>query len=157
VDAGRVYLIGHSNGGFMSYRMACDAGDQITAIVSLAGADYVDESACTPSVGVSVLQIQGTADATVAYGPSPIGPGAVASVERWATRDGCDATMPMSGDPIDFDTLLPGAETTVRTYPVGCEPGLSAELWTIQGGAHIPTVPTSVGATLYDWLSTHSR
>ena len=157
VDAGRVYLIGHSNGGFMSYRMACDAGDQITAIISLAGADYVSESACTPSVGVSVLQIQGTADLTVAYGPSAIGPGAVTSVERWATRDGCDATMPSSGAAIDLDTVLAGAETDVRTYPVGCEPGLSAELWTINGGSHIPSVPTTIGGTLYDWLSTHSR
>jgi len=157
VDAARVYLIGHSNGGFMSYSMACDAGEEITAIVSLAGGGFVDESLCDPTNGVSVLQIQGTADDTVAYAPSAIGPGAVASVERWATRDGCDPTIPVSGDPIDLDTTLVGLETDVTTYPAGCEPGLTAELWTINGGGHIPIVPADIGDRLYDWLSAHSR
>lgn len=157
VDASRVYLIGHSNGGFMSFRMACDAGDQITAIISLAGGGYVDGSLCEPTNGVSVLQIQGTADATVAYGPSLIGPGAVASVERWATRDGCDATMPVSGTSFDLETVIFGAETVSTTYPAGCDAGLEATLWTINGGSHIPSLPSDVGSQLYDWLSSHAR
>jgi len=157
VDAARVYLVGHSNGGFMSYRMACDAGDEITAIVSLAGGGFVDESLCAPTLGVSVLQIQGTADATVDYGPSMIGPGAVASVERWASRDGCDASMPASGATMDLDTSLAGEETDVVTYPMGCDAGLTAELWTINGGGHIPVLPTDIADRLYDWLSAHSR
>ena len=37
VDPGRVCLIGHSNGGFMSHRFACDRADLVAAIVSLAG------------------------------------------------------------------------------------------------------------------------
>src|SRR5262245_36815191 len=32
VDPRRIYVTGHSNGGFMSYRMACDHADQIAAI-----------------------------------------------------------------------------------------------------------------------------
>ena len=40
VDARRVYLVGHSNGGYMAYRMACDHADQLTAIVSLAGSTW---------------------------------------------------------------------------------------------------------------------
>jgi membrane protein implicated in regulation of membrane protease activity len=38
VDPTRVYFVGHSNGGFMAYRMACEHATEITAIVSLAGA-----------------------------------------------------------------------------------------------------------------------
>jgi len=34
-DPSRVYVAGHSNGGFMSYRVACDAADRITAIASV--------------------------------------------------------------------------------------------------------------------------
>ena len=37
-DQNRVMLIGHSNGGFMSHRMACDAGDMLPPIVKFAGA-----------------------------------------------------------------------------------------------------------------------
>src|SRR5580700_7872847 len=36
VDEKRVYFVGHSNGGFMSYRMACDHAGDIAAIASLA-------------------------------------------------------------------------------------------------------------------------
>ena len=34
VDPKRVYFFGHSNGGFMSYRMACEHADKIAAIVT---------------------------------------------------------------------------------------------------------------------------
>ena len=37
VDPKQVFFIGHSNGGFMSYRMACDHADLVAGIVSLAG------------------------------------------------------------------------------------------------------------------------
>jgi pimeloyl-ACP methyl ester carboxylesterase len=37
VDPRRVYLVGHSNGAFMSFRMACDHADIITAIAALNG------------------------------------------------------------------------------------------------------------------------
>ena len=38
VDPARVFIVGHSNGGFMAHRMAWNQSDRIAAIVSLAGA-----------------------------------------------------------------------------------------------------------------------
>jgi len=32
IDPGRVYVLGHSNGGFMAYRLACERADLVTAI-----------------------------------------------------------------------------------------------------------------------------
>ena len=49
VDAARVYLVGHSNGAFMSFRMACDHADLIAAIAALNGAMLDDVSECQPS------------------------------------------------------------------------------------------------------------
>jgi predicted esterase len=68
VDDRRVYVVGHSNGGFMSYRMACDHSGIVAAIASLAGATYLEPSLCSPSEPVHVLQIHGTADPVVPYG-----------------------------------------------------------------------------------------
>lgn len=37
VDPSRVYVVGHSNGGFMAHTFACEHADQVAAIVSLGG------------------------------------------------------------------------------------------------------------------------
>ena len=53
VDTERVFILGHSNGGFMAYRMACDHADIIAAVASLAGATFADPADCTPSAPVT--------------------------------------------------------------------------------------------------------
>jgi polyhydroxybutyrate depolymerase len=68
VDRKRVYLVGHSNGGFMAYRMACQSADLIAGIASLAGMTFLDPSACQPSQPVNVLHIQARTDQVAFYG-----------------------------------------------------------------------------------------
>jgi polyhydroxybutyrate depolymerase len=161
VDPKRVFLIGHSNGGFMSYRMACDHSDQIAAVASLAGATFSDVAKCAAASPVSILQIHGTADATVSYDGGQIGthayPGAKATVTSWATIDGCGATADTSAPPLDLDTKLAGSETTVMKYASGCKPGGHAELWTIQGGSHIPSLTSAFTPAVLDFLYAHPK
>ena len=157
VDTTRVYVYGHSNGGFMSYRMACELSARITAIASLAGGDFIGASDCVPSQPVSVLQVHGTLDETIGYAGTGGYPSARATVMRWAERAGCEPTMSTSGTPLDLLTSLPGDETTVEQWTTGCDAGLDAALWSIEGGSHIPGFnsawPTSVAA----WLLRHRR
>ena len=67
IDPERISVIGHSNGGFMAYRLACDASDLVTNIVSLAGTSWADAGRCGETEPVSVLQIHGTWDTTIRY------------------------------------------------------------------------------------------
>ena len=155
-DPERVYLIGHSNGGFMSYRMACDASEKIAGLVSLAGATWGDPADCgDPAEPVSVLQIHGTLDGTIAYDGGTVGgrtiPSARESVERFAERSGCDGTW-MDGDPVDFDSSLDGAETTVEIQSTGCAEGTEYQLWTIVDGEHIPSLADGAIRQALDWL-----
>ncbi len=161
VDPKRIFLVGHSNGAFMSYRMACDHADQVAAIASLAGAMFSDVSKCAPSAPVSILQIHGTADDTVLFDGDKIAgqgyPGAKATVADWVTLDGCGATADTSAPPLDLDTRLAGAETTVTRYANGCKPGGHAELWTIAGGAHLPSLTASFSTRVIDFLFAHPK
>lgn len=155
-DAERVYLIGHSNGGFMSYRMACDASERVAGIVSLAGATWNDPAACgDPARPVSVLQIHGTMDETIAYEGgdfrSGTHPSARESVQRFATRSGCDGVW-VDGAPIDFVTTVEGAETRTEIQAGGCAPGTDYQLWSITDGTHIPSLAEGAIETALEWL-----
>jgi polyhydroxybutyrate depolymerase len=111
VDARRIYLVGHSNGGFMAQRLACGPGDLFAAVVDLAGAGLLDPASCASSQPAHLLHIHGTQDPTILYagGRSAGGayPGAVATVEAWAARNGC--TCSEAGTPFDLDPGVPGA------------------------------------------------
>lgn len=160
VDDTRVFLVGHSNGGFMSYRMAHDHSDTIAAIASLAGADQ-SEGRPTPDDPVHVLQIHGTADTVISYeggvfrGGAPH-PGARESVEAWAAHNGC-ATTGVDTGTFDLDGGLDGAETVVTRYASGCRPGGSAELWTITDGSHAPDLSEHFSRRVVEWLLAHPK
>lgn len=156
VDPARISVAGHSNGGFMSYRMACDHSEILDAVVSVAGATFDDPADCAPQDTLRVLQIHGTADATILYdgGATPGGayPGAVATTEQWATYNGCSLLADTSLPPIDLEGGIPGDETTVTRYADGCQPGGSAELWTMVGGGHVPVLSDDFRPRVTDFL-----
>ena len=60
VDDRRVFAFGHSNGGIMSYRLACEAADRIVGIGVVAGTLGIDT--CAPTQPVSGLHVHGDAD-----------------------------------------------------------------------------------------------
>lgn len=161
VDPRRIYLVGHSNGGFMAYRMACEHPDRIAAIASLAGATWFDPLDCSPSEPVHTLQIHGTLDSTILYLGGLIGsvpyPGAVDTAEAWASDDGCSLTPDTSSPNLDLDAVLPGDETTVARYESDCAAGGSAALWTIVGGEHIPALSNDFSRAVVDYLLAHPK
>ena len=61
IDPGRIAFVGHSNGGYMSYRMACERPALLQRFVVLAGSDKGLAMRCIPSAPVSLLHIHGTA------------------------------------------------------------------------------------------------
>ena len=160
VDPKRVYVMGHSNGGFMSYRMACDHAEEIAAIVSLEGATFDDPSKCSPSEPVAALEVHGTADQTIKYdGGSITGvayPSAPNTAETWATYDGC-STTPDSPAPADRQIVKDLPPATVTSYSEGCDRGGHAELWTQPEGVHIPFWTADFSSQIVNWLLGHPK
>jgi polyhydroxybutyrate depolymerase len=165
IDPKRIYLAGHSNGGFMSYRMSCDRADLIAAMVSLAGAMWNEPSQCHPSGPVAVLQIHGTADDTVLYdgGTLTLGghaapyPSAEQSVLDWVAFDGCTPVPDTSAPLRDLVSDTDGPETSSAVYAEGCSPGGHAELWTMSGASHIPGLLADFTPSWLDFLMAHPK
>ena len=164
MDPKRIALVGHSNGGFMSYRFACEQAGLVAAIVSLAGATFADPAECAPSEPVSVAQIHGTADDVIRYEGGGLTngryPGAEETAEAWARYDGCGETPSPLSVQLDVDaTLSDGAdraETSVAEWS-GCQAGAAVQLWTIPNGGHAPVISTSFADSVMDFLVDHPR
>ncbi|MFZ9842849.1 MAG: alpha/beta hydrolase family esterase [Ilumatobacteraceae bacterium] len=94
-DSDRVWVIGHSNGGMMGYRLACELADKISAIGVAAGALMLDS--CTPTRAVDVLHLHGDLDAVVPLnGGNALGiefPSTRQSIDHYADAAGCAAAL----------------------------------------------------------------
>jgi polyhydroxybutyrate depolymerase len=161
VDPKRVFVVGHSNGGFMSHRLACDLSDRVAAIVSFAGATFADASRCQPSRPVAVAEIHGTADLVIAYnGGRVVGadgpyPAAITTAAIWRAKNHCTGTT--SGGRLDLLADVLGNETRVERA-TGCDAGGGVELWTMDGGGHVsPLVQPAFRDAVWAFFSSHPR
>lgn len=65
IDRQRIYATGMSNGGMLSYRLACEMADTFAAIAAVAGTD--NTLSCTPRKPVSILHIHAANDDRVLF------------------------------------------------------------------------------------------
>ena len=164
IDPKRIAFVGHSNGGFMAHRMACDQAGLVAAIVSVAGATFADRSDCTPSEPVSVVQVHGTADGVIQYEGGQIAghayPGARTTADSWAAYDGCEGKSSRLEAMVDVDSTLSNdgdpAETSIEAWS-GCRSGASVQLWTIPLGSHVPTISEAFPDLIMDFLAQHPK
>jgi polyhydroxybutyrate depolymerase len=128
IDKSRVFAIGHSNGGIMSYRLACELADRIVGIGVVAGT--LDVDSCTPSAPVSVIHVHGTADRTLplAGGVSPVN-----GVDFPPPHDGFATLAQAASCPPATSTVI-GAVTEESSAP--CAAGAAATFVTIDGAGH---------------------
>ena len=158
VDPNRIYIIGHSNGGFMANRMACDHADRIAAIVNLAGGSFVKQASCKPAVPISILQIWGTDDETY-KGNHILGkpiPGAVKTIANWGSLDRCSKNMSVVAQKMDLEAKLIGDETTVSHY-TNCAFNADVEFWSIAGAGHEPSFSQEFSTDIVDFLLAHPK
>ncbi len=98
LDSMRTFSCGHSNGGFMSYTLACEASDVFKAVASMAGTmsgyTWNNRDDVTP---ISILQIHGLDDQTVPIaGINALGWGGAPHMDSvisyWSKKNECAKT-----------------------------------------------------------------
>jgi polyhydroxybutyrate depolymerase len=136
IDLRRVFATGLSNGGYLSYRLACEASDLFVAVAPSAGAigtaaigggtgTMTDLTACAPTHKVSVLDIHGTSDPLIPYSTQK------PSLAIVQASDGCSMTAAAA-------TVVPsGGDTTCVSF-TGCPscPNVNVTGCSIMGGGH---------------------
>ncbi|GAB0107404.1 PHB depolymerase family esterase [Nocardia sp. JMUB6875] len=144
VDPARVYATGMSNGGMFTEHLGCHLSNKLAAIAPVAGPlPQTDQSACTPSHPLPVLEIHGTADPIVPYDGGVVrvtsghrGPGSspVLSVDAtqqlWRRQNACDAAT---------TTQLPQRAddgTSVTVQSSDCAGGAKVQLYVVTNGGH---------------------
>ena len=153
IDSKRVYASGCSNGGGMSYKLACDAADVIAAVAPV-DCDCVTGStsnpscaSCSPARPISEIAFRATGDQVVPYNGGrcsiaadcPPGmscmnfdfPGAATNFSTWATIDQCTGSaQALSGHPAcqTNSTCGDGAQVTLCTQQGGSHCGNYASL-----------------------------
>jgi polyhydroxybutyrate depolymerase len=134
-DLKKIFAVGHSNGGFMAHRLACDEENLFAGIVSVAGLGVTDASRCTNPKPVNVLQIHALDDDTIKYNGDTKGfwglsgyPGAETTIGRYVIRNGCDRQSITRGL-INIIGTIPFDDTVPRAWQ--CSSGAKVELWAI--------------------------
>lgn len=133
IDRQRLFVTGMSNGGMLSYRLACEAADLFAAAAPVAGANNLE--ACLPSTPVALLAVHGTADRSVKFDGGPTDPAI-----RLDTHDRVDRSVDDSIRPfLDLARCTPppavtrSGEAERRVY--ACTGG-AVEVLAVIGGGH---------------------
>jgi polyhydroxybutyrate depolymerase len=146
IDPKRIYAVGYSMGGGMSYKLACDAADIIAAVAPAAFELMTEaEWPCHPKRPITVISFNGTADFVVPYTGGDVNPpnglmvtnhflGAPATFKHWAELNGCT----------DMPADKGGG---CQTYSA-CKDGVEVTLCTSQGGGHVTGDPNVAWDTL---------
>ena len=133
VDGRRIFVTGFSNGGMMSYRLACELSDLVAAVAPVAGA--LNYEKCEPARPVSVVAFHGTADEHVLYeGGEPtrrvdrnprVDSSVAEAIGYWVKRDRCarGAGRERQGGVV------------IDNY-TGCADGTGVRLYTLVGQGH---------------------
>jgi polyhydroxybutyrate depolymerase len=157
IDPKRIYIFGHSNGAFMSYKFACTYPDTVAAIVGVAGAMDLVGNDCTISSPVSVLEIHGTADPIVGFTGGAMSDisftSAQQTVDIWRKLDKCVGT-PIAKVNIDIEEGIDGAETKVIEST--CVKS-TVDSWQIVNGLHGPKFNATFPKTIIEWLLAHPK
>lgn len=142
IDDKRVYATGHSNGAGMSYRLACELSNKITAIAPNAGQPMLKN--CNPSRPVPILHIHGTEDTCANYKGGMCGGcfndfiGIKNATDLWecsSVEDNAKLFAHKNGCNENYKIITDNDDMICKTYE-NCKNNAEVTLCSIKGAGH---------------------
>jgi len=139
INLDRVYATGMSNGGFMSFLLACQLSEKIAAVASVTGSMTPDTyDACNAQQPTPILQIHGTGDSNVLYNGDTWTRSIEDVISYWVNYNNCE-TSPTTTALTDINRS--DGSTVEHIIYSGGDNGVTTEHMKIIGGGH--TWPSS--------------
>jgi len=152
INTSRVYSCGMSNGGFMSYHLACNLPEKIAAVASVTGSMVPGSLAeCMADPARPIMEIHGTEDFTVPYeGSNNVALPIETVVSHWLSANECL----LVSDTTDYPDINTGDNCTAsRIDYTDCAEDKMVSLIKVFNGGH--TWPgasiTFIGTTNQDF------
>jgi len=157
INANRIYSTGMSNGGFMSYHLACNLSSKIAAVASVTGSMSVQTyDSCDPSRPIAVMQIHGLLDGVVPFeGKTELGMKSIEDViEYWSSFNSC------TPEPIiDLSEYIDPNEIIEHIKYINCLNNVQVELYKIESMGHVwpneNQYRISASKTIWDFINTY--
>lgn len=130
-----LFSTGMSEGGFLTYKLACSLSQPLTAIAVVAGNMPVSfQNTCAVNNGLPVLHFHGTADAVVSFnGMPPLIPPVDSTILWWVNKNNC-ATSPVSV--LIPDNNIADSSTVIFYNYSGGTGGSIVSLYKVINGGH---------------------
>ena len=134
INLDRVYATGMSNGGYMSFLLACQLSEKIAAVASVTGSMTPETyNACNAQHPTPILQIHGTGDSTVPYNGDTWTRSIEDVISYWANYNNCE-TNPTTKALADIDPS--DGSTVEHIVYIDGDNGLTTEHMKVIGGGH---------------------
>ncbi len=137
VDNSRIFAVGNSMGGGMTYMLACTLSGRFAAIATVSGSQARTEGnpsiPCEPASPLPVLLIYGTDDNISSPDGGPFFLGAQGTVDYWRGHNNCSSAV----TEVSFEDMDPSDQSTVTGFLyTDCDSGSEVWLYRIDGGGH---------------------
>ncbi len=134
-DLKKVYSMGYSAGGFMSYKMACDATNRVAAIApNVASMVFDNISSCVPARPINIAAFNGLSDPITPYAGFPFNFPSIDSIKHfWQIKNNCNILANIDTMP----DLRNDGTRVVRYIYQNCSDGVEQVFYKIINGGHV--------------------
>ena len=131
----KAYSMGYSAGGFMSYKLACDATNRIAAIAPDVASMVNDNlSSCVPARPINIAAFNGLSDPITPYNGFPGNFPGIDSIKHfWQLKNGCDIVPIIDTMP---DLANDGTRVVRYTY-INCGQQVQQVYYKVIDGGHV--------------------